>query len=343
VPPAGGHLHDEQLHLEILDDDGRPLPDGEVGEVVATTFGVEAMPLIRYRTGDCAALFSRKMQMRTRDAAARPDLGRKNQKLKFKGTSLFPSTLRRCWKKPRAWRICDHLSRARKANCPMRLKFCFMAALRRTTFARGDPGARKNRPQIRHAPRAEIEALQMPPAGAEAAHLCGFAMKFASSSRALQPPATVAAVALRRRRRNFARCWSWTTARRSRCRNCRAARSSGWKKIPARARRCAGFQRARELGFTHAITMDADGQHFAEDLPKFLAVAQAQPDAHWLWACAIFSPPAARRIAAARTQFPPFGSAWKPACACGDTQCGFRCYPLALTQQAEGAVGPLRV
>jgi glycosyltransferase involved in cell wall biosynthesis len=29
----------------------------------------------------------------------------------------------------------------------------------------------------------------------------------------------------------------------------------------------AGFQHAAELGYTHAITMDADGQHFAEDLP----------------------------------------------------------------------------
>ncbi|MEI2724295.1 MAG: AMP-binding protein [Verrucomicrobiota bacterium] len=54
---AGGHLHAEQLHLEILDDLGQPVADGEVGEVVATTFGVEGMPLIRYRTGDCAALF----------------------------------------------------------------------------------------------------------------------------------------------------------------------------------------------------------------------------------------------------------------------------------------------
>ena len=41
----------------------------------------------------------------------------------------------------------------------------------------------------------------------------------------------------------------------------------------------AGFQRAAELGYSHAITMDADGQHFAEDLPKFLAAAEAQPDA----------------------------------------------------------------
>ncbi len=32
----------------------------------------------------------------------------------------------------------------------------------------------------------------------------------------------------------------------------------------------AGFRRAKEEGFTHAITIDADGQHFANDLPVFL-------------------------------------------------------------------------
>jgi hypothetical protein len=40
-----------------------------------------------------------------------------------------------------------------------------------------------------------------------------------------------------------------------------------------------GFRRAAELGFTHAITMDADGQHFSTDLPGFLSAMQAQPDA----------------------------------------------------------------
>ncbi len=32
----------------------------------------------------------------------------------------------------------------------------------------------------------------------------------------------------------------------------------------------AGFRRARQLGYTHAITIDADGQHFAEDIPLFV-------------------------------------------------------------------------
>ena len=31
-----------------------------------------------------------------------------------------------------------------------------------------------------------------------------------------------------------------------------------------------GFKRARELGYTHAITIDADGQHFADDIPKLI-------------------------------------------------------------------------
>ena len=90
---AGGHLHDEQLYLEVLDDAGQPVADGEVGEIVATTFGVEAMPLIRYRTGDCAALHRSPCACGRTTPRIGPIVGRKNQRLKFKGVSLFPSTL----------------------------------------------------------------------------------------------------------------------------------------------------------------------------------------------------------------------------------------------------------
>ncbi len=31
-----------------------------------------------------------------------------------------------------------------------------------------------------------------------------------------------------------------------------------------------GFRKAKEMGFTHSITIDADGQHFAEDIPLFI-------------------------------------------------------------------------
>ncbi len=48
----GMHLRENHVIAEIIDDAGRPLPPGETGELVITTIGMEAMPLIRYRTGD---------------------------------------------------------------------------------------------------------------------------------------------------------------------------------------------------------------------------------------------------------------------------------------------------
>jgi len=64
----------------------------------------------------------------------------------------------------------------------------------------------------------------------------------------------------------------------------------------------AGFERAMELGFSHAITMDGDGQHFAEDPTR------------WWWACATFTRRAVRRAGAGRTGFPLFGFASRRAC-----------------------------
>jgi phenylacetate-coenzyme A ligase PaaK-like adenylate-forming protein len=49
----GLHLREPDLLVEIVDPvSGRPLPTGEVGEIVVTTLAHEAMPLLRYRTGD---------------------------------------------------------------------------------------------------------------------------------------------------------------------------------------------------------------------------------------------------------------------------------------------------
>ena len=48
----GMHLRENHIIPEIIDETGKVLPDGEYGELVITTIGAEAMPLIRYRTGD---------------------------------------------------------------------------------------------------------------------------------------------------------------------------------------------------------------------------------------------------------------------------------------------------
>jgi glycosyltransferase involved in cell wall biosynthesis len=40
----------------------------------------------------------------------------------------------------------------------------------------------------------------------------------------------------------------------------------------------AGLRAARKFGFTHALQIDADGQHALGDVPRFLSEAQSQPD-----------------------------------------------------------------
>lgn len=48
----GMHLRENHIIPEIIDEKGNVLPDGEYGELVITTIGADAMPLLRYRTGD---------------------------------------------------------------------------------------------------------------------------------------------------------------------------------------------------------------------------------------------------------------------------------------------------
>jgi uncharacterized protein (DUF2062 family) len=95
-----------------------------------------------------------------------------------------------------------------------------------------------------------------------------------------------------------------------------------------------GFQRAVELNFTHAIVMDADGQHFAEDLSKFFDAAQKQPTALIVGVRDFFAAgcPTHRRRSNAISSF------WfwaETGVRLRDTQCGFRCYPLALTKSLQ--------
>ncbi len=58
--PAGGyHLRHGDLLVEIIDpESGRPLPPGQQGEIVFTTLTREAMPLLRYRSGDFARMIA---------------------------------------------------------------------------------------------------------------------------------------------------------------------------------------------------------------------------------------------------------------------------------------------
>jgi phenylacetate-CoA ligase len=55
--PAGGmHVNADVVRIEIVDDGGRPVPEGAEGQIVATALVNHAMPLLRYRVGDRGSL-----------------------------------------------------------------------------------------------------------------------------------------------------------------------------------------------------------------------------------------------------------------------------------------------
>lgn len=92
----------------------------------------------------------------------------------------------------------------------------------------------------------------------------------------------------------------------------------------------AGFEKATELGFSHAITIDGDGQHLTDDIPLFLEKVKAEPATLWV---------GNRILAYEKGEQPParssfgrrFGNFWyrfNTGIRLHDTQCGFRAYPL---------------
>ncbi|WP_198019636.1 glycosyltransferase family 2 protein [Pseudogulbenkiania sp. MAI-1] len=91
-----------------------------------------------------------------------------------------------------------------------------------------------------------------------------------------------------------------------------------------------GMRLAHRAGFSHALQVDADGQHALDDVPRFLALAQARPAAV-IAGQPVYdaSVPKARLYGRYLTHF----WVWVETLsfAIGDSMCGFRCYPLAAT------------
>ncbi len=90
---SGGHSHPELAYVEILDTNGDPVPDGTIGELVITPFGVEGLPLLRYKTGDLTFKIPGECACGRHSMRIGPILSRKSQLLKFKGTTLYPMTI----------------------------------------------------------------------------------------------------------------------------------------------------------------------------------------------------------------------------------------------------------
>ncbi|MDD6474223.1 MAG: AMP-binding protein [Sodaliphilus pleomorphus] len=89
----GGHVHPELIIVEIIGDDDMPVDDGQVGEVVVTTLGVEGMPLLRFRTGDVCAKVTAPCKCGRNSYRLTPLVGRKNNMIKLKGTTLYPPAI----------------------------------------------------------------------------------------------------------------------------------------------------------------------------------------------------------------------------------------------------------
>ncbi len=89
----GGHHHPELIIVEFVDDEGNPVREGEAGEVVITTLGVQGMPLLRFKTGDICYHYTDPCSCGRTTIRLGPVLGRKKQMIKFKGTTVYPPAL----------------------------------------------------------------------------------------------------------------------------------------------------------------------------------------------------------------------------------------------------------
>ncbi len=59
-PHGGLHITAEEVIVEVVDEDGRPLPPGMEGDILVTNLAGPEFPFIRYRTGDRGVLSDRR-------------------------------------------------------------------------------------------------------------------------------------------------------------------------------------------------------------------------------------------------------------------------------------------
>jgi phenylacetate-CoA ligase len=90
---CGGHHHPELIIVEFLDENDQPVKPDEPGEVTITTLGVEGMPLLRFKTGDVCYHYDEPCRCGRTTMRLGPVLGRKQQMIKYKGTTLYPPAL----------------------------------------------------------------------------------------------------------------------------------------------------------------------------------------------------------------------------------------------------------
>ncbi len=90
----GLHVQEDHFLVEVVDPEtGDPVPDGTDGELVFTTLTKEAMPLLRYRTGDIASLTREPCACGRTFARMSAVRGRRDDMLIVRGVNLYPSQI----------------------------------------------------------------------------------------------------------------------------------------------------------------------------------------------------------------------------------------------------------
>jgi phenylacetate-CoA ligase len=92
----GLHVNEDHFLVEAIDPSGgQPVPDGTAGELVFSTVTKEALPLLRYRTGDIAALRRGPCECGRTLVKMSKVTGRRDDMLVIRGVNVYPSEVER--------------------------------------------------------------------------------------------------------------------------------------------------------------------------------------------------------------------------------------------------------
>ena len=90
----GLHVQEDHFLPEIISAETlKPIPDGEVGELVFTTLTKEGIPLLRYRTKDLTSIDRTKCECGRTTARIARFKGRSDDMLVLRGVNVFPSQI----------------------------------------------------------------------------------------------------------------------------------------------------------------------------------------------------------------------------------------------------------
>src|SRR5215831_1071587 len=120
----GLHVNEDHFLVEAIDPQtGQPVPDGTPGELVFSTVTKEALPLLRYRTGDIAALRRGTCACGRTLVKMSKVTGRRDDMLVLRGVNVYPSEVERVLLAHPAL-AADYLLVLDERESPLRLLAC---------------------------------------------------------------------------------------------------------------------------------------------------------------------------------------------------------------------------